>query len=42
MDDAIQYSSALSIKAKAIISFDKDFEGLKIPRREPKDIIKLR
>lgn len=41
MDDAIQYSSALSIKAKAIISFDKDFEGLKIPRKEPKDIIKL-
>jgi len=42
MDDAIQYSSALSIKAGAIISFDKDFEGLKIPRKEPKDVIKLR
>ncbi len=31
MDDAIQYYAALSIKAEAIISFDKDFDGLKNP-----------
>ena len=41
MDDAIQYSASLSINAKAIISFDKDFDGLKIPRREPREIIAL-
>lgn len=35
MDDAIQYSSALSANADAIISFDKHFNGLKIPRVEP-------
>jgi predicted nucleic acid-binding protein len=35
MDDAVQYSSALSEKAEAIISFDKHFDGLEIPRREP-------
>lgn len=35
MDDAIQYSSALSANADAIVSFDKHFNGLKIPRVEP-------
>jgi len=35
MDDAIQYSSALSANAEAIMSFDKHFNGLKIPRKEP-------
>lgn len=35
MDDAVQYSSALSEKAEEIISFDKHFDGLEIPRREP-------
>ncbi len=35
MDDAIQYSSALSINAEAIISFDKHFDNLQIPRLEP-------
>lgn len=35
MDDAIQYSSALSTNAEAIISFDKHFDSLKIPRKEP-------
>lgn len=39
MDDAIQYSAALSVKVDAIISFDKDFNGLEIPRKEPKDIL---
>jgi predicted nucleic acid-binding protein len=38
MDDAIQYSTALSTSAKAIISFDKHFNNLKIPRIEPKQI----
>jgi len=41
MDDAIQYYAALSVKAKAIISFDKDFDNLKIPRREPKDLVEM-
>jgi predicted nucleic acid-binding protein len=35
MDDAIQYASALSTNAEAIVSFDKHFDGLKIPRTEP-------
>ena len=39
MDDAIQYTAALSINANAIVSFDKDLDNLKIPRKEPKQII---
>ncbi|MEM3000527.1 MAG: PIN domain-containing protein [Candidatus Bathyarchaeia archaeon] len=35
MDDAIQYAAALSAKADAIISFDKHFNNLRIPREEP-------
>lgn len=35
MDDAIQYTAALSLNVKAIISFDKHFNNLKIPRKEP-------
>ncbi|MEM1582455.1 MAG: PIN domain-containing protein [Candidatus Bathyarchaeia archaeon] len=35
MDDAIQYASALSTNAEAIISLDKHFNNLKIPRIEP-------
>jgi len=35
MDDAIQYSSALSTNADKIASFDKHFDGLEIPRVEP-------
>ena len=38
MDDAIQYSSALSAEADAIVSFDKHFNDLKVPRLEPIDI----
>jgi len=34
-DDAIQYSSAHSANAGAVASFDKHFDGLKIPRMEP-------
>ncbi|MHA1593174.1 MAG: type II toxin-antitoxin system VapC family toxin [Candidatus Baldrarchaeia archaeon] len=40
IDDAIQYAAALSINAEAIVSFDSDFDGLKIPRIEPYQIIK--
>lgn len=35
MDDAIQFSSALTVKAEAIISYDKHFDGLEMPRIEP-------
>ena len=35
MGDAIQYSTALSTNAEAIISFDKHFNNLRIPRIEP-------
>jgi len=41
MDDAIQYVAALSINADAIVSFDRDFDNLGIPRKEPKQIIKV-
>jgi predicted nucleic acid-binding protein len=39
MDDAVQYAVALSIGAEAIVSFDRDFNNLEIPRVEPADII---
>ncbi len=35
MDDAIQYSTALALNVEAIMSFDKHFNNLKIPRIEP-------
>lgn len=35
MDDAIQYTVALSTQADAILSFDKHFNNLSIPREEP-------
>ena len=35
MDDAIQYSTALSLNVEAIVSFDKHFENLTVPRKEP-------
>ena len=38
MDDAIQYAIALTTNAEAIISFDKHFNNLKIPRKEPRQI----
>ncbi len=37
VDDAIQYVSAKSIGAKAIISLDKDFDHHDIPRTDPAD-----
>ncbi len=39
MDDAIQYSVALAVNAEAIVSFDKDFNNLNIPRKEPREIL---
>ncbi|MEM1949827.1 MAG: PIN domain-containing protein [Candidatus Caldarchaeum sp.] len=39
MDDAIQYSAALSSNAESIVSFDKHLDGLKTPRREPKNLL---
>jgi len=38
MDDAIQYTTALTTNAEAIISFDKHFSNLKTPRKEPHQI----
>ena len=35
MDDAIQYSSALSTHADAILSFDKHFDRAKYPESNP-------
>ena len=35
VDDAVQYASAKSLRAKAIISLDRDFDDLDIPRMDP-------
>jgi len=40
VDDSIQYAAALSLNAKAIISFDSNFDGLEIPREEPAEVLK--
>ena len=39
MEDAIQYSAALALGVKGVVSFDKDFDGLEIPRVEPRRLI---
>ena len=39
MDDAIQYTTAIATNAEAIITFDKHFNSLRIPRKEPHQII---
>jgi predicted nucleic acid-binding protein len=36
-DDTLQYFVAKKLGAESIVSFDRDFDGLDIPRREPKD-----
>jgi predicted nucleic acid-binding protein len=36
-DDSLQYYVAKKLGVQSIVSFDKDFDGLDIPRREPKD-----
>jgi predicted nucleic acid-binding protein len=38
MDDAIQYSIALATNVEAIVSFDRHFNKLNIPRKEPHQI----
>jgi len=38
LDDAIQYYVASKLKDEAIVSLDKHFNGLKIPRLEPSQI----
>jgi predicted nucleic acid-binding protein len=35
VDDAVQYASARSLRAEAIISLDRDFDDHDIPRRDP-------
>ena len=37
-DDSLQYYVAKKLGVQSIVSFDRDFDGLDIPRREPKDI----
>ena len=39
IDDAVQYASARSIGAKAIVSLDKDFDDHDIPRRDPSNFV---
>ncbi len=39
MDDAVQYSAALSANVEAIISYDKHLDGLEIPRKTPEQLI---
>ncbi|MGB9716967.1 MAG: type II toxin-antitoxin system VapC family toxin [Thermoproteota archaeon] len=39
LDDAIQYSVAMSLGVKAIVSFDKHFDGLEVPRAEPAQLV---
>ncbi len=34
-DDALQYYVATKLGASEIVSFDRDFDGLEIPRSEP-------
>lgn len=38
VDDSMQYASAISLQAKAIVSFDAHFDGLKLPREEPASV----
>jgi len=40
LDDAIQYHVASTLNAEAIVSFDRHFDGLRIPRLEPQQIVK--
>jgi len=35
IDDAVQYASARTVRANAIVSLDKHFDGHDIPRRDP-------
>jgi len=42
IDDSIQYSAALASRAESIVSFDRHFDGLEIPRDEPQDVLSKR
>ncbi len=37
-DDAVQYYAAKKLGAAAIVSFDRDFDNLDIPRLEPHQV----
>jgi predicted nucleic acid-binding protein len=37
VDDAVQYASARSLRAKAVVSLDRDFDNHEIPRMDPAD-----
>ena len=39
MDDAIQYSAAFSANVECIVSYDKHFDKLEIPRKTPEKLI---
>lgn len=39
-DDTLQYFAAVKTGAESIVSFDKDFDFLSIPRTEPNQILK--
>lgn len=41
IDDSIQYSAALTLDVQSIVSFDKHFDGLEIPRIEPENLFTL-
>jgi len=38
MDDAIQYAAALSAKVECIVTYNKYFDGLEIPRKTPETL----
>ena len=38
-DDALQLYVAKQLECRAIISFDKDFDSLEIPRMEPSEVL---
>ena len=38
-DDSLQYYVAEKVGVEAIVSFDRHFDGLDIPRREPSDFL---
>jgi len=39
IDDAAQYSATLSAGAECIVSYDKHFNNLEIPRKTPEELI---
>ena len=40
INDSIQYSAALTLDVQGIVSFDKHFDGLEIPRVDPENLLK--